>query len=261
MRSSKRSIALILAVSSLFCSAAFGGTVDISTGLANWQVGGETPVSGGDPLSASKSTAASVGLLTTTAVPLIPNPGWNAPFAGSSWVGPGIDSASTGDAPGYYVYELDLGTLAAGHYAITGTLGVGSGSAYADNTLISPVFLTTDEGVFQAPLSPNYPAGNNSDSGYVSPIDYGFEFGFTVPALPSGSKGTSSSYLDFVVYNQLVDPGSNDSNNPTGFDLAAGLTAVPLPPAVEGGLVLIGSVGFCRMRRKLVGTNFGYSVR
>jgi hypothetical protein len=269
MTSKAFSSLLILMASPVLCTITLAGSIDISTGVASWQVsnpsGGTESSYATNPLnglnSGNSSELTTLPLVSAANLGANPNGAWNLALGDSQWIGPTSTSGEyptgPGDPTGYYVYQLDLGALtgdAPGTYTISGTTIADSSTAYADNSLDGPVYVTTDAGTPFASVNSVTPINTNVSS-TQSGNQQGYIYTFTIPPV-SGTSFGKNAYLDFVVYNQ--DLAGYTGPNPSGFDLSANLTfagltsgtLVPLPSGVGCGLALMGLLGLWQLRIK-----------
>jgi hypothetical protein len=173
------------------------------------------------------------------------NPNWfNPAGTGASWIG----ASSTLGLGGSELNGSTATNNAAGFFLFTETYSLGSATS--------------------ALFSAQFASDNRVDGVYANGVAIGFtqtggpEFTYkTDSGAISGTviDGSNMVTLQFIVENTYyLANGSvaNPTENPTGLVAAGTLTtvgaSVPLPPAVYGGLGLLGTIGAAKLRRRMI---------
>lgn len=232
-----------LGAAALGLASTAASAASITTGVANWKFVGfstfPTSANSGAVYTNTVAAAAAQG----TAPAITRNGAWVTEASVGSdsprWIS-ALTNGATNGIHGLYTFELTLTSppLAAGTHQITGTFT-------SDNLVES--FTVNGVEILNA---------------YVGPTEQSYKFTYTLPTTNAGTPIT----LRARVYNEAVYAGGltptgpfgaypqgvtaqNSSSNPVGFILSGKATIVPLPPAVFGGMALLGVMGIGRIRR------------
>jgi hypothetical protein len=191
-------------------AAASAGTVDLTTGVADWQVA-YAPIPGDYP-----STQPTFGPMSAAEVVdpgNIPGPWATTPDA--DWISTGTNPV---DDPGFYKYTLTIDDAGPGPWNF-------SGMYTSDNQVISLTIAGVNLFSFDANLQSNPQQFQNFDQVFMT----------------TGNSIT----IEAIVYNERL----NQPTNPTGFILAGEAVLVPSPMAAGmAGVGLLGVAGVRRRR-------------
>jgi len=208
MRTNTLIAALAGAAAIAGATTAQAGTVDLTTGVADWQVA-YAPIPGDYP-----TTQPTFGPMSAAEVVAAGNiPGAWATTPDADWISTG---ASPIDDPGFYKYTLTIDDMGPGPWNF-------NGQYTSDNQVISLTIAGVNLFSFDADLSSDPKQFQNFDQMFMT----------------SGGDIT----IEAIVFNERL----NQPTNPTGFILGGEAAMIPTPMAAGmAGLGLMGVAGVRR---------------